>query len=447
VSRIIALIDGEHYPPVVRAALEELSAVHEIAAAVFIGGTEKTGGADDEYAVPVVRAGSADEALRAAIDRYAPEVAIDLSDEPVVTGDDRFRLASIALQHGVTYLGADFQFDPPLIECEVRAPALAIVGTGKRVGKTAVSAHVARILAANSLRPVVLAMGRGGPAEPELLRGDEVALTTADLLAFARRGLHAASDNYEDAVMARVPTVGCRRCGGGMAGSVFSSNVAAGARVVDEIDAGIVLLEGSGAAVPPVAADATMLVVGASQGLRALTSYFGPLRMATADAIVIAGAEPALVSPAEVDALLARARSARPSARVAAITLRPRPLEPITGRRAFLATTAPEALVPLLREHLEREYGCAVVATSVALSDRTRLRADLLAAAGTFDVLLTELKAAAIDVVAETGETAGVPTVLLDNVPLMVAGDDLDETAVWLADLAAQRSEARLDAR
>jgi cyclic 2,3-diphosphoglycerate synthetase len=447
VSRIVALIDGEHYPPVVRAALEELSAVHEIAAAVFIGGTEKCGGADDEYGVPVVRAGSADEALREAIDRYGPELAIDLSDEPVVTGDDRFRLAGIALQHGVTYMGADFQFDPPLIECEVQAPALAIVGTGKRVGKTAVSAHLARILASSGMRPVVLAMGRGGPAEPELLRGDQVALTTADLLAFARRGLHAASDNYEDAVMARVPTVGCRRCGGGMAGSVFSSNASAGARLIDGLDAGIVLLEGSGAAVPPVVADATMLVVGASQGLRALTSYFGPLRLASADAIVIAGAEPALIAAVDVDALLAHARSARPGARVAAITFRPRPLEPIEGRRAFLATTAPEALVPLLREHLEREYGCEVVAASAALSDRTRLRADLHAAAGTFDVLLTELKAAAIDVVAEAGQAAGVPTVLLDNVPLMVAGEDLDETAAWLADLAALRSEARRDAR
>ena len=54
-------------------------------------------------------------------------------------------------------------------------------------------------------------MGRGGPPEPELIRGDEVALTTADLLALARQGRHAASDNYEDAVMSRVVTVGCRQ--------------------------------------------------------------------------------------------------------------------------------------------------------------------------------------------------------------------------------------------
>jgi len=140
-------------------------------------------------------------------------------------------------------------------------------------------------------------------------------------------------------------------------------------------------------------------------------------------------------------------RVARPDARASAVTFRPRPLEPVAGRRAFLATTAPEALLPVLREHLEREYGCEVVAASACLSDRSRLRADLAAAADSFDVLLTELKAAAIDVVAEAGEFAGVPTVLLDNVPRVVAGDDLDETAAILGDLAIIRGEERDDAR
>lgn len=445
-SRVVALIDGEHYPPVVCAALAELATIHEVAAAVFLGGSEKVVTSDEGYGVPVVRAASATEALREAILRYGPEVVVDLSDEPVVTSDDRFRLASVALESGVSYLGADFQFDPPLIECETRTATLAIVGTGKRVGKTAVSAHVARALAARGLRPVVLAMGRGGPSEPELLRGDEIALTTADLLAFARRGVHAASDCYEDAIMARVPTVGCRRCGGGMAGSVFSSNVAKGARLADSLDRGLMILEGSGAAVPPVLADATMLVVGASQGVRALTAYFGPLRLASADAVVIAGAEPALVASLEIEAFLVHVRAARPGARVSAVTFRPRPLEPVDGHRVFLATTAPEALLPVLREHLEREHGCQVVGASGNLSDRPRLRADLAAAAGSFEVLLTELKAAAIDVVAEAGEVAGVPTVLLDNVPRTVAGDDLDETALFLGELAVTRGEARGDA-
>jgi cyclic 2,3-diphosphoglycerate synthetase len=442
-SRVVALIDGEHYPPVVRSALDELAVSHDVVAAVFAGGTEKVGETADHYGVPLVVAPDVRVALVQAIDEYAPDVVMDLSDEPVVTSADRFRLASVALARGVSYIGADFQFDPVAAEAETVTPALAIVGTGKRVGKTAVSAHVARLLQARGARPVVLAMGRGGPPAPELLRGDEIALTTGDLLAFAKAGLHASSDNYEDAVMSRVMTVGCRRCGGGMGGSTFFSNVAEGAALADTLGAGVIVLEGSGSAVPPVVVDASMLVVGAARGVGYVTDYFGPLRLASADAIVIAGAEPVLASDAEVARLLAAVADARPDAPVSLVTFRPRPIEPVDGRRVFLATTAPAALLPVLTRHLEERHGCTVVGSSAHLSDRARLREDLEAAAGTFDTLLTELKAAAIDVVAMAGERLGVPTVLCDNVPLRVGGDDLDELALRVADLAIERGAER----
>jgi cyclic 2,3-diphosphoglycerate synthetase len=446
VSRVIALIDGEHYPPVVRAALAELAGVHDVLAAVFAGGTEKVG-AEEDYGVPVVRRADVGAALAEAIEAYCPDVVIDLSDEPVVTTADRFRLASVTLARGVTYLGADFQFDPVAIEAETATPTLAIVGTGKRVGKTAVCAHVARLLRAHGTRPVVLAMGRGGPAVPEVIRGDEVALTTADLLRLAERGVHAASDSYEDAVVSRVATVGCRRCGGGMAGSAFFSNVAEGAALADGLGFDIVLLEGSGAAVPPVVADASVLVVGAARGLGYVTDYFGPLRLATADAFVIAGADPELVSDSEVARLLHSVVEARPDAPVSVVKFRPRPIGPVEGRRVFFATTAPPELVPALSRHLEEEHGCVVVASSSCLSDRARLTSDLEQAAGKFDTLLTEIKAAAIDVVAAAGERAGVPTVFLDNVPVTAAGDDLDASALAVAELAALRGQARRDDR
>jgi cyclic 2,3-diphosphoglycerate synthetase len=437
--RVLALIDGEHYPPVVRAALEELAADHDVVAAVFAGGTEKTGAAaDDAYGVEVVRGADALAALREALDRYGPDAVIDLSDEPVVTSDDRFRLASAALASGAEYLGADFRFVPTLPDAATYTPTLAIVGTGKRVGKTAVSAHAARRLSAEGLGVVVLAMGRGGPAEPELVRGDEVALTTADLLALARAGAHAASDCYEDAVMARVATVGCRRCGGGMAGAAFFSNVPEGAELADSLGRDLILLEGSGAAVPPVEADATVLVVGASQGAGAITRYFGPLRLDAADLVVVTGAE----DEAAARAIEAAIAEARPALRVCACVFRPRPIEPVAGRRVFFATTAPAALLPSLTAHLERAHGCTVVGSSPHLSDRTRLRADLDAAAGTFDLLLTELKAAAVDVVAEAGDAAGVPVVLCDNVP-EGAGCDLDAALIDVAALAAGRGGAR----
>ena len=93
------------------------------------------------------------------------------------------------------------------------------------------SAHLARLVASDAAvsteaaaAPVIVAMGRGGPATPVLTRPGDVTLET--LLARARRGEHAASDYLEDAVVAGVPTVGSRRAGGGVSGRPFVTNVA-----------------------------------------------------------------------------------------------------------------------------------------------------------------------------------------------------------------------------
>lgn len=446
-ARALALIDGEHYPPVVRTAILELAREYEVLAAVFVGGTEKidANADDDVYGLPLVVAADAVAALREAVSRFRPDVVFDLSDEPVLSSSDRMRLASAALGLGVAYLGADFSFEPPLAEYVTTTPALAIIGTGKRVGKTAVSADIARRLKSAGRDPVVVAMGRGGPEEPELIRGDEVGLTTSELLSLARRGVHAASDSYEDAVMSRVATVGCRRCGGGMAGATGFSNVAEGARLADSLGKDVIVLEGSGSAIPPVAADATLLVVGAGQGPGYVRDYFGPYRLGIADAVVIAGAEEPVASAGEVSAIRAAIRDLRSDIRVVEVVFRPRPLGDIAGARVFFATTAPPALLPRLVGYLESETGCSVVGSSSHLSDRLRLRDDMRSCAGEYDVLVTELKAAAVDVVAAAGEDAGVPVVLCDNQPQTTDGGDLRELAVDLGQLASDRCGTRSD--
>lgn len=104
--RVVALIDGEHYPPVVRFALAELREVHDVLAAAFIGGTEKVDAeaSAEAYGVPVVRGTSAAAAIAEAIERYAPDALVDLSDEPVLSAWDRMRLASQAVAAGVSYI-------------------------------------------------------------------------------------------------------------------------------------------------------------------------------------------------------------------------------------------------------------------------------------------------------------------------------------------------------
>src|SRR5207302_6871597 len=141
----------------------------------------------EAYGVPVVH------------DFEGAEVVVDLSDEPVLSPAERFRLASRVLARGIPYEGADFRFEPPTFE-PFPLPSIAVIGTGKRVGKTAVAGHAARRLA-RELSVVVVAMGRGGPREPEVI--DEVP-TIESLPALSRSGRHASSDHLEAAGAAGV---------------------------------------------------------------------------------------------------------------------------------------------------------------------------------------------------------------------------------------------------
>ncbi|MDQ3982377.1 MAG: 2,3-diphosphoglycerate synthetase, partial [Actinomycetota bacterium] len=196
----------------VESALAGLAeAGHEVVAALLVGGREKLP-AEGVEAYGDVRVVLGEEP-RAELDRFLAETGvdavIDLSDEPVLDYRRRHGLAAIALAHGVVYEGADFRFSPPSRPRLAAKPSIALIGTGKRTGKTAVAGFTARTLTEMGRRPVIVAMGRGGPPEPEVLRGDEVTLEPRDLLAMADSGKHAASDYVEDALLGRVPTVGC----------------------------------------------------------------------------------------------------------------------------------------------------------------------------------------------------------------------------------------------
>ena len=197
----------------VRAAIDRVPSLlpgGEVVGAVLLGGGEKLSGAM-EVGVTVVDGPTADEALRAGLARFSPDLVFDLSDEPVVDARSRLRLAARALLAGVPYQGADFRLDPPPRPRVATKPTVAVIGTGKRTGKTALSAHLARTLAADGRPPVVVAMGRGGPPEPELIDPACFDLSAAGLVALAAAGRHAASDHLEDALMAGVVTVGTRR--------------------------------------------------------------------------------------------------------------------------------------------------------------------------------------------------------------------------------------------
>ena len=435
----VVLIDGEHYPPVTRSAV---TSIQEVQAAVFIGGTEKVGNIDElkeQLCVPLQKAdGSLSEVIETIVNvcrKYKADQVIDLSDDPIVNYLIRFRIASRLMKEHIYYRGSDFYFIPPPSHKILTMPGLMVIGTTKRVGKTAVSGYIARTLKKNGIVPCIVTMGRGGPAQPEVIRGDQIELTPSFLLEQVNKGKHAASDHWENALISRVITVGCRRCGGGMAGAPYISNVEEGARIANTLHTDIAIMEGSGVTLPPVHTDIHVVLVGAHQPLSFFTSYFGPFRVLLADLIMVMMCEEPLASPEKIQQIEKALDEIHPGVPQAHCVFRPRPLLPVKGKQVALATTAPpEILDTKIIPYLEEMYGCEVVGASPHLSHRQKLRKELKPLFSRADTLLTEVKASAIDVATRMALDHGLDVVYMDNIPQVVGGtvSHLDEMILSL---------------
>jgi cyclic 2,3-diphosphoglycerate synthetase len=445
--RAIVLVDGEHYPPVTAWALQVArSRGVEPVVAILVGGVEKLAAHElPDLGIPIKPA--ADDragALREAIEEWHPGVVLDLSDEPILGYRERMEIAAVVLAMGVRYEGADFRFDPPPAEAPpVGIPTLAVYGTGKRTGKTAIAGELARRAARRDLAPIVVAMGRGGPPTPQVAEAGSV--TLASLLELVRAGEHAASDYLEDALTTGVTTIGARRAGGGLAGAPYATNLADAVAVAAARRPGLMLLEGSGAAIPTVAWDAGVVVVPATCPEEYVRGYLGPYRLLRADLAVVTMVSSPVPGSENLSYLTAHLRRALGDARVLVTDFIPVPLADVRGRDAFFATTAPSAVAARQVAHLERAHGVRVVASSARLADRAGLAEDL-EAAGSYDVLLTELKAAAVDVASRHAVDRGADVVFVDNRVEVIDGEtDLGTPFEDVIELAIARGTVRRD--
>ena len=388
---VIALIDGEHHPGAVRDVLARIERDRELAGVAFCGGEEKLPDKPlrELYGRPVEE--TAESGLRRLASRA--DAVIDLADEPVSPPSAKLRLAALALHLGLRYEAPGLTLDPPRYEpVDFTGPKLAVIATGKRTGKTAVACHLARLLAAED--PLIVCMGRGGPAQPVVARPDT---TLDDLLALSESGAHAASDYLEDAVLAGVPTVGCRRVGGGLTGAPFESNVPQGAALAASLSPGCIIFEGSGSCVPPVLVERTLCIVGPGEP-EPLSGY----------------------SLLRADLVLAREGAVAPPGALR-FDLRPEPAEALPeNSRVALFTTGAEAC-----------EGVEPIFVSTNLARRAALAEDLdRAVAERCDIWLTELKAAAIDTLATRARAEEARVAFVRNRPV---GDGLDEALVRLA--------------
>ena len=450
-EKIVCLVDGEHYLPVTKSAIDILNNLEhiDVVAIVFIGGTEKLRTDDeDSYSemmgMPVHFGLDKNEIpydlIVEMIKNYNADVVMDLSDEPVLDYSKRFKIASKVVACGIEYRGPDFTFKP-LTQYEIaEKPSLKIIGTGKRIGKTAVSAFTSRLIDENGYEPCVVAMGRGGPEEPEVVRGDQLEITPEFLMEQSDKGVHAASDHWEDALMSRILTIGCRRCGGGMSGDVFMTNMKKGAEIANNVESKFIIFEGSGAAIPPIKTDKNIVLIGANQPLLNITNFFGPFRIGLADLVILTMCEEPMSSPDKIKAIEEFISEVNPNAKIISTVFRPKPLGDISGKNVLFATTAPDEIKNVLVKHLEEEYNCKVVGTTPHLSNRPLLQKDIEKYIDKANVMLTELKAAAVDVATKDSLKAGLEVVYCDNIPIAIDGNypDLSDSIIQVVDKAIE---------
>ena len=420
----VVLIDGEHYPDVLKWAIKKLG---DVCCAVFLGGAEKLDSIDaleQLLGIPLY-SGDPLHTLDSVLSSNKVTEVVDLSDEPVVDYETRFRIAALCLWHGVSYRGADFEFRPKEMKKPPK-PSIAVIGTGKRVGKTAVGGFVARTLKEIS-RPLIITMGRGGPERPEIVDGERFELTPEFLAQLAREGRHAASDHFEDALTSRVTTIGCRRCGGGMAGFSFFDVVDEAMEMVKNMPHDLLILEGSGASFPAYRADAYITVASALQREDYLRGYFGPFRLSLAEVVVVTMAE--VAGEERSRRVMEIVREVNPKADVHLVTFRPRPLGDVSGKRIAVVMTNELGIEPA-KSHFEG-LGAEVLQVSPNLSKRALLRKDLESFTG-IDAVAVELKAAAVDVVTLWALERGIEVIYFDNEPVNVDGKNLREAVLEL---------------
>ncbi len=474
-KKLAALIDGEHYPQINLDAINLLKKYFkgEFVGIIFLGGTEKLIDDDLEkfYGYKVEKIFDLDRDFLAALDNLKPDILYDLSDEPVVNHQIRMKIASFCFLRQCSYMGSDFYFEyePKIIT--VSKPSLLIIGTGKRIGKTAVSTFVAKEIS-SSKKVCIVAMGRGGPKKPQIIKAEKVKITPEFLLSLARRGMHASSDYIEDALFAQIDTIGCRRCAGGFGGKFFLSNIREGVKLVQRLENDFIIVEGSGASIPPIKTDYKICVVSAAQSWESIVGYLGIYRIVQADIVFITMCEEPLADNESIDVLVKNILKIKSDAKIIKSIFRPEPLYSVKNKKVYLVLTASSLVQDKIKDYFEKTFNCKVVGVSFNLSDRKKLKEDLNKISNynklskmnmiisknnksnsniansceynqndkmfdssqyckysnfidsDYEMIVTELKAASVDVVTEFALSQKKGINYINNIPIIIEGKD-----------------------
>lgn len=425
---LIVLIDGEHYPQVTYDAIEMLKGIYpgNFKGIVFLGGTEKLAEGDLEsfFGEKLFEIKDIDLDFQEALKYFKPDIVYDLSDEPVVNYIIRMKIASFCLYHKCSYMGPDFLFSYEKENVRCRKPTLSIIGTGKRIGKTAVSSYISKIYTGENVSICIIAMGRGGPRTPQVIRGNKINITPGDLLDISNRGMHASSDYIEDALMAGVNTVGCRRCGGGFGGKIFMSNIKEGISIAEGLDPDLIIVEGSGASIPDVETDKNICIISAGQSWENIVGYLGIYRILCADLILITMCEEPMADEEKISFLENEIKKIKPAVKIIKTIFRPEPLSGINGKKVFMAMTASKAIRSKIKEYIEKNHDCEIKQISFSLSNRKQLKKDLQNC-DDYNTILAELKASSVDLLTDYALKNKKEIIYMNNIPVMLGGEHI----------------------
>lgn len=418
--RAIVLVDAEHHPPVLRRALAQLASTGTVPVlALVVGGSEKVPapGQAPDLDVPARWPAHVEQELTSAVRTLGPDLVVDLSGSPALSEQRRLQLIATVLAAGCAYEAPGVRYEVPPLPPLSRRPTVSIIAIGKRAGKTALSGALVQHGQQRDRKPVVVAMGRGGPSAPVVVPSNEP-IDLARLLEVADAGGHAASDFYEDAIMTGASTVGCWRAGDGPAGTLGPSNLAPAIAAAEELNGDMNILEGSGAAIPACHPDAVLLVVPATANPAALAGGV-PLRFLLADLVVLTLCD--AVAAEQLAAVIEAVRDLLPRRDLPMVltSFAPFPLTSIAGRRVLFATTAQKTAGSALACQLEERWGAHVVCVTHELANRPALT-EALESAPPHDIVVTELKAAGVDVVARAAVSSGKEVVFCDYRPEVV---------------------------
>jgi len=417
-KRLAAIIDGEHYPQITLDAINILknNFKGKFCGIIFLGGTEKitSGNFNDFFDDEVFSIKNFPGDFPAALELFNPDIVYDLSDEPVVNHQVRMKIASCCFYKKASYMGPDFLFRYEDSKYHVKNPSISIIGTGKRIGKTAISSYIANAYKNCGLEVMVVAMGRGGPKEPQLLKGEEINITPEYLLSLSKKGFHASSDYIEDALMNKISTIGCRRCGGGFGGKVFMSNVIEGAKLADSLKPDLIILEGSGASIPDAGSDVNICVIGANQDWNDIVGYLGIYRILISDIVILTNCEKPMADNKKLKYLEDNIKLFNPAAKIYRSIFRPVPLGSLENKKVAVAMTAKNIIEDKIKRYIEENYHCSVSGMTFNLSNRPLLKKDL-ESFNDFDTVLTELKAASVDVVTDFAISSGKEVIYMNN--------------------------------